>query len=150
MKSAELNEEDRVSQIVSEFAETFAYSRARWARFAADAHPELSGVSMTIMHFVMRNDPATATDLSTFLNMDKSFVSRQVSKLRELGYLAASADKTDRRIQNLSITDQGMLLLREFRGNWVGSYRKIFAGWSEAELSSLYEGLQKFNAATNC
>lgn len=140
---------DRISEIISEFSEVFAFSRSRWSRYAEGIHPELSGVGMMVLQFIVRKGPLTATGLSQFLDMDKSMVSRQVSKLRELGLVEATPAPEDGRVMLLTGSETAQELIGGIRTQWAMAYRERFAGWSDEELESLRSGLHRFNAAAD-
>ena len=136
---------DIVGGIISEFSEAFAFSRSRWARYANEVSSEISGVSMIVLQIVFRRGPITATGIGHWLEMDKSLVSRQVAKLRELGLVEATESPEDRRVQLLTVSAQATELLNGVRERWSNSYRERFADWSPAELEALRAGLHRFN-----
>ncbi len=138
---------DTIAAIITEFTEVMAFSRTRWTRFAEEVHPNLSGANMILLQFVRRKGPITATGLSQMLEMDKSLVSRQISKLRDLGFIETTEAAEDRRVQLLTLSSEAETLLENVRALWANSYRERFAHWSEEELDQLREGLHRFNAA---
>lgn len=139
------SEHDVVAGIITEFTEAFAFSRSRWARFAGEVSPELSSMSVVVLQIVFRKGPITATEIGQFLDMDKSLVSRHVSRLRELGLVAATEAPEDRRVQLLTASEHAEQLLGGVRERWALAYRERFAGWSDADLETLRAGLHRFN-----
>lgn len=139
---------DVITGIMAEFSEAYSLSRSRWARFAAEVHPDLSGASMIILQLILREGPVIATDISQLLDIDKSFISRQISKLRELGYVVATEAPDDRRVQLLTTTVKAAKLINHFSEMWVNTYHERFKGWSAAELQALHDGLRRFNCAS--
>ncbi|HUH53333.1 MAG TPA: MarR family transcriptional regulator [Microbacteriaceae bacterium] len=139
---------DVITGIMAEFSEAYSLSRSRWARFAAEVHPDLSGASMIILQLILREGPVIATDISQLLDIDKSFISRQISKLRELGYVVATEAPDDRRVQLLTTTEKAAKLINHFSEMWVHTYHERFKGWSAAELQALHDGLRRFNCAS--
>lgn len=143
------SESELIAEIISEFSDAFAFSRTRWARFASEVSAEISGVSMLVMQVVLRKGPITATGVGQLLDMDKSLVSRQVAKLRELGLIEAAAAADDKRVYLLTASDRAIELIENIRERWTTSYRERFEGWSGAELDTLRAGLHRFNAAVD-
>ncbi|SJM61087.1 MarR family winged helix-turn-helix transcriptional regulator [Gulosibacter sp. 10] len=137
--------DDRIAEIIAEFSEVFAASRANWARYAEEVHPDLRGTSMLILQIVLRKAPVTATELSQILEMDKATVSRQVSKLRELGLVEAEPSEEDRRVTVLTVSESASELLQRIRERWARSYHERFVGWDLEELARLQEALRRFN-----
>lgn len=140
---------DVISGIISEFSDVLAFSRTRWARYADEAHEDLSGVSIIVLQFIKKKGPVTATGLSQMLDMDKSLVSRQVAKLRDLGLVVATEAQEDRRVLLLTVSDKAKELAAHIRESWASAYRERFAGWSEEELETLRAGLHRFNASAD-
>lgn len=149
MHHSETPEPDTVSEIISEFSEVFAFSRNRWTRYADGVHPELSGIGMMVLQFILRKGPLTATGLSQYLDMDKSMVSRQVSKLRELGLVDTAPAPEDGRVTLLTASEEATNIVGKIREQWASSYRERFAGWSDDELELLRKGLHRFNATAD-
>lgn len=142
------HDDDIVGGIISEFSEAFAFSRTRWARYANEISTEISGVSMIVLQIVFKRGPITATGIGHWLEMDKSLVSRQVAKLRELGLVETAESPEDRRVQLLTASEEAIGLLNGVRERWSNSYRERFADWTPGELEALRAGLHRFNAAT--
>lgn len=138
---------DTVAGIISEFTEILAFSRTRWTKFASELNGELSGVSMIVLQTIFRKSPITATGVGQILDMDKSLVSRQVSKLRELGLIDTVESSEDRRVQLLTVSEHATSLLEGIRERWANAYRERLADWSEEELETLRAGLHRFNIA---
>ena len=97
--------EEVISEIISEFSQSFAAARTRWTRFAEVVHPERRGPGMMILQTILRRGPVTATGLGSILDMDKAMVSRQVTKLRSLGLVDAKEAESDRRVILLTASE---------------------------------------------
>lgn len=139
---------DLIAGIISEFSAVLAFSRNRWSRYAEEVHPGLSGIGMMVLQVVMRRGPVTAKSLSKLLDMDKSLLSRHITKLRELDLVVATESPEDRRVQLLTVSDHANELLDHVRSLWASSYRERFDGWTDEELESLRSGLHRFNVAS--
>lgn len=137
---------ERVSQIISEFSEVFAFVRTRWARFAEETHPDLRGTGILVLQIVLRKGPVTVTGLSQLLGMDKAMVSRQVSKLRELGFVESAPAPEDRRVTLITATEQARATIEELRARAAHDYHLRFADWDDDALNALSESLHRFNA----
>lgn len=138
--------ETHITDIITEFGEIFAFARTRWARFAEEVEPELRGVSLMMLHLIARKGPVSATSIGQLLDMDKAMVSRHLSRLRDLGFVRAEESPEDRRVQLLTISDQGQQLLDRLHEQSAASYRDRFDGWSDDDLARLRHGLHRFNS----
>ncbi len=141
--------DDRISEIIAEFSDVFAFARTRWARYAEEVHPDLRGVGMMVLQLVTRKGPVTATAISQMLDMDKAMVSRQLTKLRELGLVDAEPAAEDRRVTLLTASDRAQVLLDGIREQWAHAYHERFVEWSVEDLERLREGLHRFNASSD-
>ena len=146
--TADAPRDDRIAQIISEFSEVFAFARSHWASYAQEVDPELKGVGMIVLQLIFKKGPVTATALSQMLDMDKAVVSRQVSKLRELGLLEAEASAEDRRVTLLRASEAAQRTLERLHAQNAHAYHERFEQWSAEELEQLREGLHRFNQSS--
>lgn len=141
--------DEQVSAIIAEFSEIFAFARSRWASYASELHADLKGAGMMVLQLVLRKGPVTATGISQMLDMDKALVSRQIAKLRDLGFVSAEPAPEDRRVVLLTASPQAHELMDHLRQRWAHAYHERFTDWSIDELSHLRDGLHRFNASAN-
>ncbi len=141
-------DESVIADIITEFAQVFAFARTRWAGYAEQVHPDLKGLSMMMLQTIKRRDAVTATELAQILHTDKAVVSRQVAKLRELGFIEATADEADRRVLRLTVTPVAEQALERMRESSSAAYHERFAGWNSEELGQLRVLLHRFNSAS--
>lgn len=137
---------EQISHIIAEFSEVFAFVRTRWARFAEETHPDLRGSGIIVLQIVMRKGPVTVTGLSQLLDMDKAMVSRQVSKLRELGFVDSTPAAEDRRVALITATDKARTVIEALRVRAAHDYHLRFAEWDDASLQDLGTSLHRFNS----
>lgn len=139
------NREQGISDVVTEVSELIAFARSRWARAAEEVHPELRGITLMLLHLITKHGPVSAKTLGCKLDMDKALVSRHVSHLRDLGFVEAEESAEDRRVQLLTVSDEGRQLLKQFRERSQESYVERFDNWSLEEIELLRRGLHRFN-----
>ncbi|MGJ0203236.1 MarR family transcriptional regulator [Leucobacter sp. gxy201] len=140
---------DVISEIIVEFSEIFAFARTRWAKYAEETHEDLRGAGMMVLQLVTRKGPITATGIGQLLVMDKAVVSRQITKLRELGLVEAEPAAEDRRVVLLTASARAKELLEGLHQQWAHTYHERFADWSSADLEQLRNGLHRFNASSD-
>lgn len=138
-----------VTQLIAEFAEAFGFARTRWTRYVEDVHPDLKGASMSILNTIVRRGPMTATGIGQLLGMDKAFVSRQVTYLKDLGFVVATPNPEDKRVWILTGSESAKRALDGIHVHLAQSYEEQFAEWSEADLGQLVHSLRRFNQANN-
>nr|WP_279543872.1 MarR family transcriptional regulator [Leucobacter ruminantium] len=101
------------------------------------------------MQLVLKKGPVTATGLSQMLDMDKALVSRQVAKLRELGFVETEPAPEDRRVVLLTATPMADELIEQLRERWAHLYHERFGDWSVEDLAQLRAGLHRFNSSAH-
>lgn len=138
-----------IPQITAEFSQVFAFSRSRWAGFAEDIHPELRGVGLFVLQIIHRKGPITATEIAHLLMLDKSVVSRQVTKLRQIDLVDAVASEEDRRVVLLTTTEQTRESLERVQALNADAYLDRFADWSDEDLAQLHDLLHRFNTSAS-
>ena len=134
-----------IRDIAGEFAAAFAFARSRWAGHAENVHPDLRAVSLMVLQRITRCGPITATEVAQHLDMDKATVSRQVTKLRELGLVEVTPTAEDKRMQLLTLSTAGVAAIEDLRGRMASDYAERFAGWDESDLVHLRGLLHRFN-----
>lgn len=140
--------DDLVAGIIAEFSQVFAFARTRWSRYAEEVHPDLRGVGMMILQTIIRRGSITATELSQLLDMDKSVISRQVSRLRDLELIEARPAEEDRRVILLSATPSAESTIEALRSKTAYAYHERFTDWSDDDLDRLNTLLHRFNMAS--
>jgi DNA-binding MarR family transcriptional regulator len=88
--------------------------------------------------------PIGVVDIADRVGRDYTTVSRQVSKLEELGLVRRESSAADRRIRMASVTakGKGMTDLVDAARERMG--RKIFASWDQTEMDELVRLMRKF------
>ena len=63
-----------------------------------------------VLHGLHEGGPSSVGDLAIHAAFERSYVSRLVSKLSELGLVSTKGDKTDRRFVHVSLTREGRVV----------------------------------------
>ena len=106
-------------------------------------HPQVDPMAYPLL-FNLKVAPMRVSALAEALHSDVSTVSRQVSTLVELGFVARGPDPDDGRAQALSLTDAGGNLLsaiREGRDRWL---QGLLANWSDDDVTAFSTHLRHF------
>jgi len=143
---SDASRDELIPGIISEVSQMFAAAKSRWSRFAEEVHPELRGPGLIVLQTVLRRGPITATGLTAMLDMDKAVVSRQVAKLRSLGFVDAKEADSDRRVILLTATAQAREAIDELHSRNAAEYHSRFDDWTREELTQLQQLLHRFNA----
>ncbi len=102
-----------------------------------------SGAMYMMLLHVDRHPGATQDGLATHMYLDKSNVARRIKQLEELGYIRRETDLSDRRQNNLYLTEQGKELIPLIRTNLSQWGQSVATGLSEEEQDTLLRLLAK-------
>ena len=91
----------------------------------------------------LRRGPARVSEIAQRLQIDLSVASRQAAALVAAGYAAREPDPDDRRAHRLSITPAGEAAMAESHRRMVAAFEHALAGWREADITALAEGLER-------
>ncbi|WP_019517594.1 MarR family winged helix-turn-helix transcriptional regulator [Sphingomonas sp. Mn802worker] len=95
--------------------------------------------TMIAIHFGMTNCAALARDLAH----DKGAMTRVIDVLETKGLVQRDRDDADRRLVNLSLTQEGDAVAMRCRDGVIALWNAVLADWSADEAASLIAQLQK-------
>lgn len=115
------------------------------SRFMAERLRDLgfSGAMFLILLHIDRHPGTTQDSIANHMFINKCNVARHTKKLELLGYLYRETDQTDRRQNNLYLTQRGKELapvIRQYLGDWG---RTITADLTDQECATLIALLTK-------
>jgi DNA-binding MarR family transcriptional regulator len=93
---------------------------------------------------IQRFGPIGIVELADRLGRDYTTVSRQVSKLEQLGLGRRQGDPLDRRVSQVTITRKGKRMTDLIDAARERILRAIFASWEPADFRELVRLMQKF------
>ncbi len=109
-----------------------------------------------ILEYIKNNNLCTQKELADSLHISPASVATSIKRLEKSGFVKRSADKEDVRKNRLSLTDEGLKTLTDFRNICDETDKEMFKGFSEEEcqllcnyLQRLYNNLDTENL-TNC
>jgi len=114
-------------------------------RLAGELHPDLDGSAYGLLAMLQDLGPLRAGDLVARLGQDKSTVSRQVTKLVELGLVDRTADPVDGRAQVLAPSTEGSARLARIRTARRARWEADLSDWPTADVATLAELLARIN-----
>lgn len=96
-----------------------------------------------VLLFLNNNKNNTANDISKFRSISKSLVSKSINNLEKLGYLNLEADKDDKRINRLYISDRAKDITNDLLVAQKNFYKLLEKDISNEELLLLDQVLKK-------
>ena len=89
----------------------------------------VGAMHMILLH-IARNPGTTQDAIVSHMHIDKCNVARRTKKLEDLGYIRRETNRTDRRQNNLFLTEQGETLVPVIRSHlrtWASSITRDFS-----------------------
>jgi len=110
---------------------------------------EAAGVALDralfpVLARVERRGPLGIGELAELCGRDYTTVSRQVSKLEEMGLVSRQANKQDARIKEVAVTGKGRDITDQLDGARERILGSLLAHWDKGELAELARLLRKF------
>lgn len=109
-----------------------------------------------ILEYIKENNLCTQKELADSLHISPASVATSIKRLEKSGFVERSTDKDDVRKNRLTLTDEGLKTLTEFRSICDETDKEMFKDFSPEEcellcnyLQRLYNNLNTENL-TNC
>jgi DNA-binding MarR family transcriptional regulator len=97
-----------------------------------------------LLVMIERLGPIGIVDLADRVGRDYTTVSRQVSKLEELGLAERRETATDRRVREAVITERGKAMTDKVDAARETMARDIFSDWKDGEVKDLIRLMRRF------
>jgi len=106
----------------------------------------LSMAQLRIMR-LLYTDPHMTREISTDLGMTASAVSQTVTRLEKMGFVERLPDPSDRRVRRLSLSEEGLRLMRERQKLRVDRSMGVLGAISDDHRTRLITALEELLAA---
>ncbi len=103
----------------------------------------LSGIQWSALMSLWFGRGSTCAELARDLNHDKGAMTRLVDTLEQRGWLTRVRDTEDRRIINLTLTDEGRVIAGRCRVRVIDYWNTVLKDWDKAEVGALVALMQK-------
>jgi len=113
------------------------------AALIALAGVDLDRALFPLLVRVERRGPLGIGELAELCGRDYTTVSRQVSKLADLGLVARQVNAQDARIKETVITEQGRAMARALDGAREKLFAAVLADWDRHDVAELARLLRK-------
>lgn len=113
-------------------------------RLIKEAGIALDRALFPLLVAIERRGPIGVVDLADGVGRDHTTVSRQVAKLEDLGLITRRASRTDRRVRQAVVTDQGRVLTKALDAARLRLAAPILATWSEQDFRDLVRLMRRF------
>ncbi|NKB61753.1 MAG: MarR family transcriptional regulator [Gammaproteobacteria bacterium] len=160
-KNTKKDSESSISELANIFdlpiTQNFTYrlAEASWAlnRQATTILNSVCGLGLNewrVLRMVASNSAKSNTELSKFIGMDKSIISRSMGSLELKGVLALERNRDDRRKVDITLTTKGYEIYKKTLPHMQARQRYLFDQLNEDEQKLLGKVLEKIkHAAAN-
>jgi DNA-binding MarR family transcriptional regulator len=96
-----------------------------------------------ILNSIYNDEANKPSELARFLNMDKGYIARQLTRLEQKDYIKRSADTEDKRAQAIELTAKGRRIILSLINGSRETNKRISSILSSQERNTLLEILKK-------
>jgi DNA-binding MarR family transcriptional regulator len=97
-----------------------------------------------LLAYLSRCDGATQSALAEQMNLGKVAVGGLIDRLEASGMIERRASPTDRRVNEIYLTEQGSDVVREIRKLTLNANKEMLKGFTVKEIKTLVQLLDKF------
>ena len=113
-------------------------------RLINEAGIPLNRALFPLLARIARFGPIGVVDLADRVGRDHTTVSRQITKLEELGFIERSAPAEDKRVREAVVSEKGQTIIDALNSARERLATKILASWTNDELDLLRRLLRRF------
>lgn len=136
---------DPIVALESELRVLIRRAQAKGTVFAHLVHPELDASAFPLMAHIFEYPGTRGSDLAAHFGVGRATVSRQLSRLEELGLIARVVDPDDTRGQLISLTPEGERRFLEGRAARVHALDEALSGWDPKDVQALADLLHRYS-----
>ncbi|WP_407319291.1 MarR family winged helix-turn-helix transcriptional regulator [Isoptericola halotolerans] len=116
------------------------------AQTARLIHPELEASAYPLLAHIAMYPGTRGSDLAAHFGVGRATVSRQLSRLAELGLVHRETDPEDTRGQQITLTDDGARRFRHARDARLTMLESALSGWEKDDVAELARLLNSYSA----
>ena len=113
-------------------------------RLIEEAGIPLDRALFPLLTRVGRYGPIGVVELADRTGRDYTTISRQMTKLEELGLIERQASAKDKRVREAMVSDRGQAMIAALNAARERLANRILASWSDPELDQLRVLLRRF------
>lgn len=107
------------------------------------AHYSIGHSQIGTLHYIIRNNGCSQSELVGHLQVDKSSVTSQIERLEANGYITRVSNTADSRSKQLYITGKTELFRDELTEIFTGWSNTLLSGFTDEEKERVYDFLER-------
>jgi DNA-binding MarR family transcriptional regulator len=141
-----MERDERIYAIADDMFQTIPLLHRRVIR------PDACGISpisprISVLLVVKREGPISMTSIAQALSYSKQNLTKIVNQLVKDGFVERKSDPSDRRVQNIVLTENGRLLMNERREKMKNKLMEDLSHLNDEELDYLYDTFERVKLA---
>jgi len=110
------------------------------------AHYSIGHSQIGTLHYIIRNNGCSQSELVNHLQVDKSSVTSQIERLEANGYITRTSNRADSRSKQLYITGKTESFRNELTTIFSGWSNTLLSGFTDEEQEQVYEFLERIKS----
>lgn len=128
-----------------EFRVLIRRAQSAAAQTAKRVHPELDASAYPILAHISTHPGVRGSDLAAHFGVGRATVSRQLSRLAELGLVQREVDPEDTRGQRITLTGDGAARFERARANRISMLEQALRAWPHEDVTQLATLLRRYS-----
>ena len=138
-----------LNRVEQELRVVLRRAAAAQSELARRIHPDLDASAYPLLAIISAEPGVHATELARRFGIGRATISRQLSRLDELGLIHRAVDPEDNRGQLLTATESGHAHVEAARTARLDYLGKVFADWPDDDVSALADLLARYSASVD-
>ncbi|ANC31538.1 MarR family winged helix-turn-helix transcriptional regulator [Isoptericola dokdonensis] len=115
------------------------------AQTAARIHPELNASAYPLLAHIAKHPGTRGSDLAAHFGVGRATVSRQLSRLEDLGLVRRRVDPADTRGQLITLTEDGAARFVRARDARITMLEHALTDWEKSDVSELASLMRRYS-----
>ncbi|MBL0887910.1 MarR family winged helix-turn-helix transcriptional regulator [Myceligenerans indicum] len=115
------------------------------ATIARRVHPELESSAYPLLARIAQHPGTRGSDLAAHFGVGRATMSRQLSRLADLGLVERDTDPEDSRGQRITLTADGASRFEKARANRIEMFAGALAHWDREDVQHLADLLHRYS-----
>lgn len=107
------------------------------------ANLPVSAEAPILLHVIEKHGPLTQKDIARRMRIKPATLTVRLQRLEKMEYVKRETDANDKRIQKVSITDDGVRIIKECYEAFGYVAKHAFDGFSEEEVKTFIFSIQR-------
>jgi len=138
--------DEQFRQLEREMGLLLRRAQASSAAISRHVHPDLEPAAYSLLAMIAATPGVRASDLAANIGVGRGTMSRQLTRLGDLGLVSRRPDPDDYRGQLLDLTDEGRHRYEIAQNARRQFFRKALGAWTDDDISSFAVQVARLNS----